>query len=58
MIPGTGPGRGVPWWRLTSVLSHRWTGFIPEPAGAPREGRLIRTIEFPPRRLHRHPVKS
>lgn len=43
MIPGTGPGRGVPWWRRFSLIRVR---YVPgyrgsEPIGQVREGRLI-----------------
>jgi hypothetical protein len=41
MIPGTGPGRGIPWWRdvLLLRLTHYWG--LPEQPGKPRPGRLI-----------------
>jgi hypothetical protein len=41
MIPGTGPGRGLPWWRAIMVLRriHHWG--LPEQPGKPRPGRLI-----------------
>lgn len=56
MIPGTGPGRGRPWWRRMVVLNLRWApgDEVPglgislgrtEPVGAPREGRRIARIE-------------
>jgi len=43
MIPGTGPGRGVPWWRHQIVaLMWRLTGTLgPEIPGRPREGRTV-----------------
>lgn len=51
MIEGTGPGRGVPWWRYRRALTLRWTPAgqgppdgNPEPVGARREGRLIARI--------------
>jgi hypothetical protein len=54
MINGTGPGRGVPWWRWRRVLTLRWTPAAsgipgigwsrPEPMGIRREGRLVARI--------------
>jgi len=54
MIEGTGPGRGVPWWRYRRALTLRWApsdSGLPnvgvnrtEPVGAQREGRLIARI--------------
>lgn len=56
MIPGTGPGRGVPWWRWhgNRVLVLRWAPadssvpgigiYRPEPVAGRREGRTIAVI--------------
>lgn len=51
MIWGTGPARGVPWWRHRRPLTLRhvygWTGYSwgstgrPEPEGKPREGHQV-----------------
>ena len=44
MIPGTGPDRGVPWWRRPTLLSiWRYRG-QPEPVGRPREGCTIHRV--------------
>lgn len=46
MIWGTGPGRGVPWWRSGRVLTLRFAegiGRYPVLPGA-REGRVIARI--------------
>lgn len=44
MVPGTGPGRGLPWWRRMLLLRIRrdmpWTD-EPEP---PRPGHLVAVI--------------
>lgn len=56
MIPGTGPGRGVPWWRYRRVLTLRWAPGNEvirraaalgeqEPIGTEREGRLVARIK-------------
>jgi hypothetical protein len=46
MIPGTGPGRGVPWWRWDRVaLMWRIPGTQgPEVPGRPREGRTVAVV--------------
>lgn len=45
MIPGTGPGRGVPWWRQGRLLIWSWSGSPdPEPVGQQREGRTVKKI--------------
>jgi hypothetical protein len=54
MIWGSGPSRGVPWWRYRRPLTLRWapadSGIPgigvsrPEPEGGPREGRLVARI--------------
>jgi hypothetical protein len=43
VIPGTGPGRGVPWWRSGRILLLRFDqGFTRYPlAPGFREGRLL-----------------
>lgn len=47
-MEGTGPGRGVPWWRWRRVLVLRFDeGFgrpFREEPGHPREGRLVAKI--------------
>lgn len=45
MIEGTGPGRGVPWWRSGRLLSHRTEHGLTECDPAVRPGRLIAKIE-------------
>lgn len=56
MIPGSGPGRGRPWWRRATVLNLRWVpgDEVPElgialgrtePVDARREGRMVAVIE-------------
>lgn len=47
MIPGTGPGRGVPWWRQVTVLLTRHDdGFGREHAVRTHgeHGRVIKTV--------------
>jgi hypothetical protein len=49
MIEGSGPGRGVPWWRWRRVLTLSWVpgmfGAEPHVAGsAQREGRTVAVI--------------
>lgn len=47
MIEGTGPGRGVPWWRSGRVLILRFDQGInryPIILDRPREGRLVAKI--------------
>jgi hypothetical protein len=47
VIPGSGPGRGVPWWRWRRVLtlSYVWGVQGQEPhAPAQREGRTVAVI--------------
>jgi hypothetical protein len=48
MKPGTGPGRGLPWWRWWRDPHTVWTIMrthtFPEPVGFRREGRLLRRI--------------
>lgn len=48
MIEGTGPGRGVPWWRSGRLLTHRWAegllGAEPVSRARPREGRTVARI--------------
>lgn len=44
MIPGTGPSRGIPWWRRVRLdLWHYVWGEI-EPVGHRREGRTVAII--------------
>jgi hypothetical protein len=56
MIAGTGPDRGVPWWRWRRPLSLRWAPSDlggrpvmgvsrPEPPGKTREGRTVAVIK-------------
>jgi hypothetical protein len=48
MIPGTGPGRGVPWWRATMLAVELWRRPGTEGReylGEPREGRLVKRIK-------------
>lgn len=45
MIRGTGPGRGVPWWRQGRLVTITPVGFGPEPAGPAREGRVVTVVE-------------
>jgi hypothetical protein len=51
MIEGTGPGRGVPWWRSGRILMHRWSpGFYGRETPRlittdQREGRTVAVIE-------------
>lgn len=44
-VPGTGPARGIPWWRwrrpLTSRRDHGW----PPMVGVTRPGRVIHMIK-------------
>lgn len=44
MIPGTGPGRGTPWWRSGHLLILRQDGDKSEPVGIRREGRTVAVI--------------
>ncbi len=48
MIPGTGPGRGTPWWRQVTELIWRTDdhGQIDQPGK--RQGRVIKTIPKKP----------
>ena len=43
MIPGTGPGRGVPWWRWVRLFRLRHDRVLVEPPIA-RPGRVIAVI--------------
>jgi hypothetical protein len=49
MIEGTGPGRGVPWWRWRRVLVLRFAEGIGRYPAIPsqREGRLVARIGHP-----------
>lgn len=49
MIPGSGPGRGVPWWRHITRFNWRWSEGPPEPVGIKREGRTV--VALPPPRV-------
>lgn len=42
MIPGTGPGRGLPWWRWIRIFRLRHDPVLFEPRERP--GRVIATI--------------
>lgn len=46
MVPGTGPGRGLPWWRAQPlVFLWRATGVQgPEPLGVRREGHTVAVV--------------
>jgi hypothetical protein len=47
MIRGTGPGRGLPWWRYRPAFTLRFEpGIIQDPfmIGRPREGRTVARI--------------
>jgi len=48
VIPGSGPGRGVPWWRGGILSLARYRGGRREFPGWPREGRTVARIR-PPR---------
>lgn len=47
MIEGTGPGRGVPWWRqIMAVTLTRQPGAQgKEPTGQAREGRTVGKVK-------------
>lgn len=49
MIRGTGPGRGVPWWRRDFVyLVWKLPGFSgSEPLYSKREGRVVAKVGTP-----------
>jgi hypothetical protein len=40
-VPGSGPGRGTPWWRFPILTSIRPTYGPEEPIGAKRPGKLV-----------------
>lgn len=46
MIHGTGPGRGVPWWRWgrSLTLMRYWQPTNTEVLGRPREGRTVAVV--------------
>jgi hypothetical protein len=43
--PGTGPGRGLPWWRWRRLVSWRHEQGAPPMVGLVRPGRVIHTIK-------------
>lgn len=47
MIPGSGPGRGIPWWRSGRLTTMRYAvGLQSEPITTrPREGRTVAVIK-------------
>ena len=47
MIEGTGPGRGVGWWRTIIITSIRATYGDEEPIGAKRPGKLVKRKSKP-----------
>lgn len=51
MKPGTGPGRGVPWWRSVFLWTNtRQPGvWGPEGGGGKREGRTVAKVGEDPR---------